>query len=187
METSSPMLTVQRLHSLHHVTQFTCGVASLDAWLEQYALQNDKAGYSRTWVVTDVERPLRILAYFSISACSVEYSAEAKEVGVRRIGRYAVPSILLGRLAVAQHEQGKGLGDFALAEALVKIVETSQITGVAMVVVDALNEHVERFYDRYGFVSSLEPLYPRRMYLSLKKAEAALKASQAENLEDPPA
>jgi predicted N-acetyltransferase YhbS len=57
-----------------------------------------------------------------------------------------VPAALLGRLAVSQSLQGKGLGA-ALADALLRTAEL----GVFAMLVDSKDEAAQRFYERHGF------------------------------------
>ena len=60
-----------------------------------------------------------------------------------------VPAVLLGRLAVARHYQGQGLGGILLADALSR---TSRAEfGVFAMVVDAKDEAAQRFYEHHGF------------------------------------
>lgn len=47
--------------------------------------------------------------------------------------------------------KGKGYGGITLAEALMQILAISKITGIKVVLVDALNESAVSFYKAYGF------------------------------------
>ena len=58
---------------------------------------------------------------------------------------------MIGRLAVDKYYKGKGYGGITLAEALKQIRAISKITGIKVVLVDALNDIAVSFYKAYGF------------------------------------
>jgi len=58
---------------------------------------------------------------------------------------------LIGRLAVDKNYKGRGYGGITLAEALKQIRSISKITGIKIVLVDALNDSAVSFYKAYGF------------------------------------
>jgi predicted N-acetyltransferase YhbS len=64
-----------------------------------------------------------------------------------------LPAILLGRLAVASHLQNPsvGLGTNLMRDAVVRTVMVSSHIGVRLMVVDALNEDLVGWYERFGF------------------------------------
>lgn len=62
-----------------------------------------------------------------------------------------IPATLIGRLAVDKNYKGKGYGGITLAEALKQIRTVSKITGIKIVLVDALNHSAVSFYKAYGF------------------------------------
>jgi hypothetical protein len=72
---------------------------------------------------------------------------------------------LLGRLAVAQSHQGKGLAAILLADALQRIVQTCQVMAIYAVVVDALDERAAAFYRKFGFIPL--PSQPLKLFLPI--------------------
>nr|WP_254567209.1 GNAT family N-acetyltransferase [Oscillatoria sp. HE19RPO] len=66
--------------------------------------------------------------------------------------RYPIPVMRIGKLAVTQAMQGKGLGETLVIDAFVKVMRFSKDIGVFGVTVDALNESAKAFYIRYGFI-----------------------------------
>lgn len=56
------------LHAQHQTDQFSCGVASLDAWLKRRALKNQIQGASRTYVACQGDR---VVAYYAIASGAV--------------------------------------------------------------------------------------------------------------------
>eukprot|EP01036_Dinobryon_divergens_P004797 gene4797-6363_t len=63
MQTPAPWELL--LHAQHQTEQFSCGVASLDAWLKRRALKNQIQGVSRTYVACQGDR---VLAYYAIAS-----------------------------------------------------------------------------------------------------------------------
>jgi ribosomal protein S18 acetylase RimI-like enzyme len=62
-----------------------------------------------------------------------------------------VPVVLLGRLAVAEEHQGAGIARLLLAAARRIAAESMRGSGGIGLAVDALDESVVGFYQKYGF------------------------------------
>lgn len=62
------------------------------------------------------------------------------------------PAILLGRLAIHEEIEGRGLGSILLVEALRRCHELSQKIGATGVIVDAIDEKALAWYQRFGFI-----------------------------------
>ena len=80
--------------------------------------------------------------------------------------------VLLGRLAIAESHQGKGLGSILLADALQRIVQASQVMAVYAVVVDALNDRAADFYRQFGFIPL--PSQPLKLFLPMNSVVTLL-------------
>lgn len=86
---------------------------------------------------------------------------------IKKLPRYpVVPAALLGRLAVAQSYQGIGLGGVLLADALKRSAHAD--LGVFAMIVDALDDAAQRFYEHYGFERL--PGEKRRLILAIDAA-----------------
>ena len=83
---------------------------------------------------------------------------------VRKLPRYpVVPAALLGRLAVSQNYQGKGLGGVLWVMRYSVRHERNRAC-----LVDAKDEAAQRFYEHYGF--TLLPGAERRLCLPIATA-----------------
>ena len=134
----------------HNRMEFDCGVPVLNVYLKQYALQNQKKNAARTFVAT---RGNRIVGYYTLAYGSV--SIEIAPVHISKgLARHPVPVMLLARLAVDLNEQGTGLGKGLLKDALLRTLQASEIAGLRAVLVHAKDNHVKRFYERFGFQQS---------------------------------
>lgn len=81
----------------------------------------------------------------------------------RKLPRYPVPVALIGRLAVDENFQGKGLGSILLADACQKVVQARAVLAVSGIVVDAKDDAARTFYQHYGFMPF--PGQPNRLRL----------------------
>jgi len=104
------------------------------------------------FAASPTDAPRQVTGYYSLSAGSLD-ATDLQEEFRRRLPRYPVPVVLLGRLAVDKSHQGKGLGAIQLADALRRIAQASQVMAVYTVVVDALNDRAAKFYRQFGFIT----------------------------------
>jgi len=141
----------------------------LDEWLVRRALPNQLAGASRTYVVI-VEN--RVVAYYALASGSV-IAGEAPG-RVRRNMPNPIPVIVLGRLAVDQRWQGRGLGAALLRDAILRSLQAAEIVGIRAILVHALHEKAAAFYRKAGFQPS--PISETVLMITLADAAGALGA-----------
>ena len=157
-------ITISPLGKLHDRKSFDCGEPSLNEYLYRYASQDIRRRVNRVFVAAPPTAPRQVLGYYSLSAGSLNATA-LPEAFRRRLPRYPVPVVLLGRLAIAESNQGMGLGSILLADALKRIAQASQVMAVYAIVVDALNEQAAEFYRQFGFISL--PSQPLKLFLPI--------------------
>jgi len=167
----APRLLLERLDAHHDLSTFDSGNEVLDAWLRRHALGAQRMDSARTFVAT---RSGRVVGYFSLTIGSV-LRAEAPAKLVRGMPAYPVGMVLLGRLAVDQSQQGRGVGAMLLAEALRKAVAAGEVAAARLIVVDAVDEDAAAFYQGHGFVRA--PENPLRFYRRMKDVRASLDSS----------
>lgn len=108
---------MEPLSSHHNRSDFCCGIEPLDRYLQRQAKQDLRRFLTSVFVLQDLEQE-RIAGYYTLAATAIEL-VDLPESVARKLPRYPlIPAILLGRLAVAQPYQGKGLGTFLLFDAL---------------------------------------------------------------------
>ncbi len=100
----------------HDRAGFDCGDADLNVYLQRYARQNHESGGAKCFVATPADAPARVLGFYTLSPGSLEYSPPT--LVKKGLARYDVPVFRLGRLAVDQTIQGRGLGGALLLRAL---------------------------------------------------------------------
>lgn len=165
---ADPIFGPEPLDSDHETDDFDCGVASLNDYLAGRAFSDQKAGKSRTYVIT---RGKRVIGYFSMTAASIE-PCDATERAAKGQGAQTIPAVLIGRFAIDSCEQGQGLGSALLVEALRKAAAAADTIGVRVVLVDALNADVRGFYVRHGFETS--PTDPLHLMMLMKDVRETL-------------
>ncbi|HTR01395.1 MAG TPA: GNAT family N-acetyltransferase [Candidatus Acidoferrum sp.] len=133
----------------HDLSQFNCGVATLDEWLRKRALKNEKAAASRTYVTCDGSR---VVGYYCLAVGAVALQDAPKKM--TRNMPDPIPVMVLGRLAIDKAYHNKGIGTALLQDAVRRTVQAGKIAGVSALLVHALSEEAKRFYLSCGFVES---------------------------------
>ena len=154
------------LSKKHDRNGFHSGNETLDRYLKQLAGQDAKRGMAIAYVLFAKHDPQTILGFYTLSCNSIKFKTLPEGAGKKLPENRRIPVVLLGQLAINQSVQGQGLGRKLLADAVKITTEASKQLGIYAVVVDALDEEVEKFYTRAGF-SRLED-YERRLFFRLK-------------------
>ncbi len=163
MKLSAP----ESLSSKHDTSGFDCGVDSLNDWLKLRALKNQVSGASRTFVVCQAQQ---VVAYYALASSAV--AVESATGRVRRNMPNPIPVVVLGRLAIDQSQQGKGLGRALVRDACVRILAAADAIGIRAVLVHALSTDAKAFYEQVGFEPS--PLDPMTLMATLADIQAGL-------------
>lgn len=163
-------LRIEKLRRGHALEGFDCGSEALNLFLIRYALQNQQASASQTYVaLADAE----LAGYYTLVVGQVEYDG-APERLKKGLARHPVPVMLLARLAIAKHWQGKGLGSGLLKDAMLRTLQAADIAGIRAFAVHAKDDEAKAFYERFNFVAS--PSDPYHLFRLLKDIRALLKA-----------
>lgn len=129
------------------------------------ARQHGDKGISRTFVLSEQERPATILGYFTLTLCEVR-TEDIPTPYAKKYPRHGLPAVRLARLAVSRKYQGKGYGALLLAEAIHRTALIAEQAGVIGLFVDAIDERAHLFYERYGFVAL--PDHAMQLFLPLE-------------------
>ncbi len=149
----------------HDRKAFRCGRESLDVYLRETAKGHLAKGVSVTRVLVErgAHKPKPILGYFTLTSTLAN---AVKWPGViKGLPALPVPTVLLGRLAVAEPWQGHGIARLLLAAARDIAAASMHGTGGIGLTVDAADEEIVGFYEKYGF-KRVEP-YSLRLFLPL--------------------
>jgi GNAT superfamily N-acetyltransferase len=166
-----PLQPPVALTSTHLVTDFDCGVDSLNEWLGKRAWKNQVLGASRTFIVCDGEV---VIGYYCLSSAAID-RIELPKAKQRNMPN-PIPAVLIGRLAVDLRYQGRKIGVSLLQDALCRIITASQSIGVAYILVHALDDVAKQFYETKGFVAI--PERPLTLFLSVATAIVAMQSQE---------
>jgi len=155
---------IEPLQRDHDRAQFDCGEPALDEYLARFARQNQESGVARTFVAVTEAEPALILGYYSLAVGAID-KANLPHAAARRFPNFPLPIARLARLAVDRHQQGKGLGEDLLLDALSRCLRVAEEVGIAAVLIDAKHERAKAFYARYEFDAL--PDHPLTLWLPL--------------------
>lgn len=161
MTLSAPTLLADH----HQCDGFDSGVSALDDWLRRRARANQISGASRVYVAAGDRR---VAGYYALASGAL--AALDASGNIRRNMPDPIPVAVLGRLAVDQSWQGRGLGHALLQDAVLRTSQAAAIMGIRGLLVHVLSEDARRFYEAHGFTASATS--PMTLILSLKGASA---------------
>lgn len=164
--TDCPAIEIQLLTAGHEVERFTCGDEALDSWLKIRAVKNQKLDATRTFVAV-VKETQEVLGYYGLSMSEI-IRAEAPKATQRNMPD-SIPVVLLGRLGIATHWQGKGLGRYLVRHMIRAALSASQVVAARMIITKPIDENAYRFYQAVGF----EPLHGRADILGIDLKKVA--------------
>jgi predicted N-acetyltransferase YhbS len=154
-------VTPLRIEKLE-VDEFDCGQEPLNRFLARYALQNQQASASQTYLALAGNV---VAGYYTLVVGQVEFAAATKRL-TKGLARHPVPIMLLARLAVATSFKGRGLGAGLLKDAMRRTSQAADIAGIRAFVVHAKDDEARAFYEYFGF--SPLPSDPYHLFRLLK-------------------
>ena len=152
--------------TIHDRRAFDCGTAELNLFLQQFAAKHRAAGISMTMVLPAKNDTADICAYYTLSHTEIKRQSLPKS-SAKRLPHYPVPAILIAQLAVHHHAHGQGLGKITLIQALQQAFEIDKHLPSYAVVVDALDEQVQGFYEQFGFQVLDTHNHRKRLFLPM--------------------
>ena len=161
-------LRIEKLQRGHAVEAFDCRREALNSFLIRYALQNQQAGASQTYVAVSEEE---VIGYYTLVVGQVEYD-DAPERLKKGLARHPVPIMLLARLSIAANWQGKGLGAGLLKDAMMRTVQAADIAGIRAFAVHAKDDEAKAFYGRFDFIAA--PSDPYHLFRLMKDVRSML-------------
>jgi len=148
---------------------FCCGEEALDRYLKTQATQDIRRRIASCIVAVESATDL-LAGYYTIAAASIPLVNLPPEEA-KRLPRYpTLPAVRIGRLAVDQKFQGRGLGGALLVDAARRSLQSPP--AVWALLVEAKNENAVAFYQRFGFRTFAGQ--PRILFLPIKTGEKVL-------------
>lgn len=156
---------IEPLNRNHNRAAFNCGIEPLDRYLKRQANQDIRRRVSRVFVARGPQQLDKGLGYYTLSTLSIDLSVLPEKI-VKKLPKHAVPAALIGRLAVDLSIRGQGVGGMLLANAIKRTLAVSDEIAIYTMVVDAINQEAELFYQHYGFAHLTGN--SKRLFLPLK-------------------
>lgn len=160
-----PVYTIEPIGKTHDRAAFACGIEQLDHYIKQIASQDMCRRLAITYVMHTLVSPT-VIGYYTLSAYAIQ-TTELPDELQRRIRYDHVSAAMLGHLAVDRGYQGQGLSALLLVDALQRAVQTE--VAVMAVLVDAINDRTQQFYEMYGFERLAD--HPNRLSITAKTIE----------------
>jgi GNAT superfamily N-acetyltransferase len=154
---------IEKLHRQHAVETFDCGEEALNRFLVRFALPNQMANGSQTYV--GITGDDAIVGFHTLVVGEVRYEGAPERLS-KGLARHPIPVMLLARLAVSVNWQAKGIGAGLLRDAVLRTLQVADIAGVRALVVHAKNEAARLFYERFDFQPS--PTDPLHLFALIK-------------------
>jgi GNAT superfamily N-acetyltransferase len=158
------------LHAGHHRSDFDCGKPALNDWLKNYAVANQERGFTRVIVVCE---GTRVVGFYGLAPTAVPPPLLSRSL---RTGRHPdpIPAILLGQFAVDKAYAGRRIGSALLRHALTRAVAGAEVIGGRALIVRAIDEEAERYWQSNGFIAARDD--PSLLFRSVADIATWLKA-----------
>ena len=141
------MVSIRALREDDNTTSFQSGNEHLDRFFRRHAAKNQFAEYiGTTYVAVEAEE---ILGYATVAPASIG-ADDFPSTRARKLPKYPLPALRLGRLAVAKASQKQGVGTLLLRYVFTLALEMAGKLGCTGVLVDAKAEAVA-YYEKFGF------------------------------------
>jgi GNAT superfamily N-acetyltransferase len=154
---------IEKLHRRHVVETFDCGEEPLNRFLVRFALLNQMANASQTYIgLADDDA---VVGFYTLVVGEVRYEGASERL-TKGLARHLVPVMLLARLGVSVKWQGKRIGAGLLRDAVLRTLQVADIAGVRALTVHAKNDAARAFYERFDFQPS--PTDPLHLFALIK-------------------
>ncbi len=160
-------LRIAKIDRRQVVEGFDCGQEDLNKFLLRFALANQLANASTTYLALAGEE---VVGFYTLVVGEVAYT-DAPERLTKGMARYPVPLMILARLATDLRWQGKGIGKGLLKDAMLRTMQAADIAGIRALAVHAKDDEARAFYEHFDFLQS--PTDPLHLYLLMKDLRRA--------------
>jgi len=145
----SSSFQITSLDGHHSRYDFDCGSEPLNQYFREQVTQDIRRRVAACFVIIADEQ--YVAGYYTLASASLMLKDLPPHI-IKKLPRYpTVPAVRMGRLAIDQKFQGRGLGGVMLADALKRSIR-SEIASYALVV-DAKDEAATAFYRHHGFIA----------------------------------
>ncbi|MEW5423693.1 GNAT family N-acetyltransferase [Amorphus sp. 3PC139-8] len=154
----------------HDRSRFSSGVAQVDNYFRKTANKLATAGNTRVFVMAGPDG--RVVGFYALNAHAIDYQELPPKFARNRPSHGSIPAAFLSMIGVDQRFQGQGYGGDLLIDALFRVLAISEDLGIAVLVLDILDDGDDQavarrtsLYAGYGFTPL--PSQRHRMFLSV--------------------
>jgi GNAT superfamily N-acetyltransferase len=155
-------LRIEKLMRHHAVAGFDCGNEGLNRFLHRFALSNQQANASQTYLGLADDT---VVGFYTLVVGEVSVESAPTRL-TKGLARHPVPIMLIARLAVSLDWRAKGLGAGLLKDAMLRTLNAADIAGIRALAVHAKDDTARAFYEHFEFVPS--PSDPLHLFVLIK-------------------
>jgi hypothetical protein len=152
----------------------------LNRFFLQEAGQQGRRDENRTWVLPRPENRSDlppVLGCYTLHVTQVERSTVPADV-TKRLSRYPIHGVLIGRLARDVRCRGLGVGEHLLDDAHRRALAVNAQIGCLLVIVDAKSERAAAFYRKFDYAPLLRGeadsgRWPQRYFIKMSTLRAS--------------
>lgn len=156
-------MLIEKLARHHAVDGFGCGNPALDRFLSRFALPNQQANASQTYVGVAGET---VVGFYTLVVGAVSHESAPARLA-KGLARHPIPLMVLARLAVDVGWQGRGIGAGLLKDAMRRTLQAADLAGIRASAAHAKDDVARAFYERFNFVQS--PADPLHLFILVKE------------------
>lgn len=152
----------------HDRVRFSSGVDQVDSYFRKTAKKLAKAGNTRVFVMKDPDGD--VVGFYTLNAHAIDYRELPPSFARLRPAHGSIPAAFLSMIAVDRRFRRQGYGGDLLVDALFRVLAISEELGIAVVVLDVLDDGDDQavarraaLYAGYGFTPF--PSQPLRIFL----------------------
>ncbi len=161
---------IEKLGRGHHLDTFDCGDEALNRFLSRYALSNQQANASQTYLALADDR---VIGFYTLVVGDVAFEDAADRLK-KGLVRHPIPVMVLARMGVDLSWQGQRIGSGLLKDAMRRTVQAADIAGIRAFIVHAKNEQVRDWYMQFDLTPS--PSDSLHLYVLVKDLQRRLES-----------
>jgi GNAT superfamily N-acetyltransferase len=152
----------------HDVAGFDCGRDLINNWLGTRAKKAGENDTARTYVVCRGTK--RVIGFYALAAGAVD--RDSAPGPLRRNAPDPIPVIILAMFGVDSAEQGQGIGQDLLSDAMRRTLQAARIIGARALLVHTLDAAAAKYYQERNFA----PLDAQKetFYITMREVRDAL-------------
>jgi GNAT superfamily N-acetyltransferase len=156
-------LEIVRLTASHNVLPFECGEEEIERHLKSDALWQNEELFGATYVAVDPADPAKVYGFYSLQVA--ELINKSNPPGEKKLKGLSMPIVKVTHFGVQKASQRQKIGETMLFDLYRRAYDVAEHVGCYAVCLEAINNDVVGFYNKYGMVGYA--IDPRRLWLRI--------------------